>query len=226
MTIPSGCSTATLSFYLHIDTAETTTSTAYDTLKVQVLNSSGTVLATLATYSNLNAASGYTQRSFSLGALRRADGHAQVHRHRGLHAPDVVRHRRHGAQRQLSPQTTRRSPGPRPGERRVGTPSRAERRLRGPAATGPLALGPRLALGPLLALALPATTPTAPRSGVVLCGPCRRCGDGDGGAGGGLAPVIRLSSASPERTLVVVRRDAGVGHQAGHLAALARAGRG
>jgi len=66
VTIPSGCTSAGLSFYLHVDTAETTTSTAYDTLKAQVLNSSGTVLSTLATYSNLNAASGYTQRSFSL----------------------------------------------------------------------------------------------------------------------------------------------------------------
>ena len=37
-------------------------------LKVQVLNSSGTVLGTLATYSNLNAASGYTQRSLSLAS--------------------------------------------------------------------------------------------------------------------------------------------------------------
>ncbi|MGW7047750.1 hydrolase [Streptomyces avermitilis] len=68
VTIPSGCTTATLSFYLHVDTAETTTSTAYDTLKAQVLNSGGTVLSTLATYSNLNAASGYTQRSFSLAS--------------------------------------------------------------------------------------------------------------------------------------------------------------
>ncbi|MFF7952818.1 hydrolase [Streptomyces griseorubiginosus] len=66
VTIPSGCTTAALSFYLHVDTVETSTSTAYDTLKVQVLNSSGTVLGTLATYSNLNAASGYTQRGFSL----------------------------------------------------------------------------------------------------------------------------------------------------------------
>ncbi|MBL1108973.1 hydrolase [Streptomyces sp. 5-8] len=65
VTIPSGCSAA-LGFYLHVDTAETTTSTAYDTLKVQVLNSSGTVLGTLATYSNLNAASGYTKRGFDL----------------------------------------------------------------------------------------------------------------------------------------------------------------
>jgi hypothetical protein len=66
VTIPSGCTTAAFSFYLHVDTAETSTSTAYDTLKVQVLNSSGTVLSTLATYSNLNAATGYTQRTFSL----------------------------------------------------------------------------------------------------------------------------------------------------------------
>ncbi|MGW2056638.1 hydrolase [Streptomyces sp. NPDC001840] len=64
VTIPSGCA-ATFSFYLHIDTAETS-STAYDTLKAQVLNSSGTVLSTLATYSNANAASGYTRRSFDL----------------------------------------------------------------------------------------------------------------------------------------------------------------
>ncbi|MFJ9820399.1 hydrolase [Streptomyces sp. NPDC101151] len=68
VTIPAGCTSATLSFYLHVDTAETTTSTAYDTLKAQVLNSSGTVLATLATYSNLNAAGGYTQRSFNLAS--------------------------------------------------------------------------------------------------------------------------------------------------------------
>jgi hypothetical protein len=68
VTIPSGCTAATLSFYLHVDTAETTTSTAYDTLKAQVLSSSGTVLSTLATYSNLSAASGYTQRSFNLAS--------------------------------------------------------------------------------------------------------------------------------------------------------------
>ncbi|MFF9213231.1 MULTISPECIES: hydrolase [unclassified Streptomyces] len=66
VTVPAGCTSATLSFYLHVDTAETTTTTAYDTLKAQVLDSSGTVLSTLATYSNLNAASGWTQRSFSL----------------------------------------------------------------------------------------------------------------------------------------------------------------
>ncbi|SEM63255.1 S53 family peptidase, partial [Streptacidiphilus jiangxiensis] len=65
--IPAGCS-ATFSFWLHVDTAETTTTTAFDTLKVQVLNSSGTVLGTLATYSNLNAATGYAQHSFNLSS--------------------------------------------------------------------------------------------------------------------------------------------------------------
>ncbi len=33
-----------------------------------MLNSAGTVLTTLATYSNLNKASGYSQKSFSLSA--------------------------------------------------------------------------------------------------------------------------------------------------------------
>ena len=66
--IASGKTSATLTFWLHIDTAETTTTTAYDTLKVQIRNSSGTVLATLATYSNLNANSGYAQKSFSLSS--------------------------------------------------------------------------------------------------------------------------------------------------------------
>jgi len=66
--IPSGKTSATLTFWLHIDTAETTTTTAFDTLKVQIRNSSGTVLATLATYSNLNHNTGYAQKSFSLNS--------------------------------------------------------------------------------------------------------------------------------------------------------------
>ncbi|ASW54208.1 putative Ig domain-containing protein [Plantactinospora sp. KBS50] len=64
VTLPAGCSSYVLSYYLHIDTAETTTSTAYDTLKVQV--TSGSTTTTLATYSNLNKASGYSQKSLSL----------------------------------------------------------------------------------------------------------------------------------------------------------------
>lgn len=68
VSIPSGKSSATLQFYLHIDTAETTTTTAYDTFKVQLLNSSGTVLTTLATFSNLNAASGYQVHSYNVSS--------------------------------------------------------------------------------------------------------------------------------------------------------------
>src|SRR5579864_2734608 len=67
--ITAGKTSATLVFWLHIDTAETTTTTAFDTLKVQVLNTSGTVLATLGTFSNLNHATGYQQHSFSLNSF-------------------------------------------------------------------------------------------------------------------------------------------------------------
>src|SRR5579859_703536 len=69
VTIPSTATSATLTFWLHIDTAETTTTTAFDTLKVQVLNTSGTVLATLGTFSNLNHAAGYSQKSFSMNSF-------------------------------------------------------------------------------------------------------------------------------------------------------------
>ena len=62
VTIPSGCTTYSFSFWLHIDTAETTTTTAYDKLTVAV----GTT--TLATYSNLNKNTGYAQKSFNLAA--------------------------------------------------------------------------------------------------------------------------------------------------------------
>ncbi|MFJ9560421.1 putative Ig domain-containing protein [Streptomyces fuscichromogenes] len=62
VTIPSGCTATTFTFYLHVDTAETTTSTQYDKLTVTAGST------TLATYSNLNAASGYVQKSFSLGS--------------------------------------------------------------------------------------------------------------------------------------------------------------
>jgi hypothetical protein len=70
VTIPSTVTTATLSFWIHIDTAETTTTTAYDTLKVQVQNTSGAVLSTLATYSNLNANAGYAQVVFNLASFK------------------------------------------------------------------------------------------------------------------------------------------------------------
>jgi hypothetical protein len=70
VTIPAGATVATLNFFLHIDTAETSTTTAFDTLKVQIRNTSNTVLATLATYSNLNAAAGYSSKTFDLLAYK------------------------------------------------------------------------------------------------------------------------------------------------------------
>jgi hypothetical protein len=63
VTLPAGCTSYTFSFWLHIDSAETTTTTQYDKLTVQA---NGT---TLATYSNLNKASGYAQKSFNLSAF-------------------------------------------------------------------------------------------------------------------------------------------------------------
>ncbi|HYV28716.1 MAG TPA: hypothetical protein VFA77_14370, partial [Candidatus Eisenbacteria bacterium] len=66
VTIPANATKATLSFWLHITTAETTKTKIFDSLALQVRNSSGTVLATLATYSNLNAAPGYLQVSFDV----------------------------------------------------------------------------------------------------------------------------------------------------------------
>ncbi len=65
VTIPAGKTSATLTYWLHIDTAETGT-TAYDKLTVQATN--GTTTTTLATYSNVNAATGYVQRTISLNA--------------------------------------------------------------------------------------------------------------------------------------------------------------
>ncbi len=64
--IPATATSATLTFALHIDTAETSTTTAYDKMTVTVKNTAGTVLGTLATYSNLNKASGYQMRSLNL----------------------------------------------------------------------------------------------------------------------------------------------------------------
>ncbi|HEY0804735.1 MAG TPA: Ig domain-containing protein [Pseudonocardiaceae bacterium] len=60
--IPSGCS-ATLSFFLHIDTAETSTTAQNDKLTVKIGST------TLATFSNLNAASGYQSHSFNVSSF-------------------------------------------------------------------------------------------------------------------------------------------------------------
>jgi subtilase family serine protease len=63
VTIPAACSHSTFSFWLHIDTAETTTTTAFDKLTV---TENG---ATIATFSNLNHNTGYTQHTISLAGI-------------------------------------------------------------------------------------------------------------------------------------------------------------
>ncbi len=66
VTIPAA-SGATLGFKLYVSSSETTTTTAYDTLKVQVV--SGSTTTTLATYSNLDKGTGYVARTLDLGAF-------------------------------------------------------------------------------------------------------------------------------------------------------------
>jgi Zn-dependent metalloprotease len=61
VSIPAGCH-ASLTFYVHIDTAETTTTTAYD--KLTVTNGS----TTLGSYSNLNKASGYALKTIDVSS--------------------------------------------------------------------------------------------------------------------------------------------------------------
>ena len=58
--VPSGCGSASLSYWLHVDTKETTTSTKYDKLTVQVGSD------TVASYSNLDKAAGYVKRTVDL----------------------------------------------------------------------------------------------------------------------------------------------------------------
>jgi hypothetical protein len=70
VTIPAGCS-SNLTLWLNITTTETTLTTQYDKFFIEVRNTSGTLLTTLGTFSNLNGqiAGAYTQRGpYSLAA--------------------------------------------------------------------------------------------------------------------------------------------------------------
>ena len=71
ITIPTGTSPS-LNFWLNVTSAETTTTTQYDKLFVEVRSTSGTLLTTLATFSNLNkvtATNAYTLRgAYNLSA--------------------------------------------------------------------------------------------------------------------------------------------------------------
>ena len=66
VTIAASATAAKLAFYMAIDTAETTTTTAYDKLTVTVRNTANTALKTLATYSNLNKSTGYVFKEFDV----------------------------------------------------------------------------------------------------------------------------------------------------------------
>jgi hypothetical protein len=71
VTVPSSASGA-FSFWLNVTSSETTTTIQYDKLFVEVRNTAGTLLSTVATYSNLNkgTAGVYSQKSFNLAAYR------------------------------------------------------------------------------------------------------------------------------------------------------------
>ena len=63
VTIPSTATSATLSFWIRIDTSESG-SPAYDTAKIQLVRNG--VTTTLATYSNVNATGSYVQKTFNV----------------------------------------------------------------------------------------------------------------------------------------------------------------
>lgn len=71
VSIPTSA-TGTLTFWLNVTSSETTTTTQYDKLFVEVRTTSGTLLANLATYSNLNkgTAGVYSQKSLNMAAYK------------------------------------------------------------------------------------------------------------------------------------------------------------
>jgi len=65
ITLPASAHTLTLAFFLHISTDEQQTQ-AFDKLTVALRRPSGTLIKTLATLSNMNAAPGYQLKAFDL----------------------------------------------------------------------------------------------------------------------------------------------------------------
>ncbi len=64
--IPAGWSSAKLRIWLHVDTAETTTTKQNDKLTIRVTDAAGATLATLGTFSNLDAAAGYVTHTWDM----------------------------------------------------------------------------------------------------------------------------------------------------------------
>ena len=70
ISVPSSATTVTLGFWLRVASNETTTTNAFDVLRVQVRDTSNKVLGTLGTFSNLNKGTSYIERSFDVSAYR------------------------------------------------------------------------------------------------------------------------------------------------------------
>jgi hypothetical protein len=68
-TLPAAAHTISLTFFLHIDTEEGGQQ-PFDKLRVLVRNTSGQILQTLTTYSNVQAAPGFITRSLNLTAFK------------------------------------------------------------------------------------------------------------------------------------------------------------
>jgi len=68
--IPASATKATLSFWIYVYTAETSNTVAYDKLSVQIRNSAGATLATLASFSNLSPKAPYSKTTLDLSAYK------------------------------------------------------------------------------------------------------------------------------------------------------------
>lgn len=72
VSIPTATS-VTIAFWLRLGTDEVTTTNANDKLYVQIRDKDGHVLKSLATYSNLDAATGWRQKTFDVSAFAGQD---------------------------------------------------------------------------------------------------------------------------------------------------------
>ncbi len=70
ISLPSTASSIALSYWVSISTLETSTTTPYDVLSVSLLNTQGSALQLLQTFSNLNATGTYRQSTFDLTAYK------------------------------------------------------------------------------------------------------------------------------------------------------------
>ena len=79
VSIPSNACTAVFRFWLKIDTEETSSTVPSDAMTITVRDTAGTVLSTIAAYTNLNASTGYLLKSFDLIAYKGKTVRLQFH---------------------------------------------------------------------------------------------------------------------------------------------------